>query len=75
MKLMGEEQGGNSASIGIVDTKDPTKKSRKDETLVASVAIKPFIWILWTGVAVLVIGFFTAVFRRRKELFIKENNN
>jgi len=74
MKLSGEEQGGNSASIGIVDTKDPTKKSRKDETLVASVAIKPFIWVLWTGVAVLVIGFFIAVFRRRKELFAKEGN-
>ncbi|MBI5403937.1 MAG: cytochrome c biogenesis protein CcsA [Ignavibacteriae bacterium] len=72
MKLQDESKGGNSASIAIVDTKDPNKKSRKDETLVASVATKPFIWVLWTGVAVLVIGFFTAVYRRRKELFAKQ---
>jgi cytochrome c-type biogenesis protein CcmF len=71
MKLLGEEQGGNKASIAIVDTKDPTKNARKDETLVASIAIKPFIWVLWTGVGILVIGFFVAVYRRRKELFIK----
>lgn len=71
MKLLGEEKGGNKASIGIVDAKDPTKSSRKVETLVASIAIKPFIWVLWTGVAILVIGFFVAVYRRRKELFAK----
>jgi cytochrome c-type biogenesis protein CcmF len=69
MKLLGEEQGGNNATIAIVNLKDPSSKnSRKEETLVASVAIKPFIWVLWTGVAVLVLGFFISVFRRRKEL-------
>jgi len=75
MKLMDESKGGNSASIAIVDLKDPNKKSKKDETLVISVATKPFIWVLWTGVGVLVLGFFTAVYRRRKEIFVKENGN
>lgn len=75
MKLQDESKGGNIASLAIVDTKDPNKKSRKEETLVASVATKPFIWVLWTGVAVLVLGFFVAVYRRRKELFAKEINS
>ena len=72
MKLLGDEQGGNKASIAIVNIKDPkSKNARKDETLVASIAVKPFIWVLWTGVVVLVVGFFFSVFRRRKELFAK----
>lgn len=71
MKLLGEEEGGSLASIAIVDLKDPSKNTRKEETLVASVAIKPFIWVLWTGVVILVLGFFVSVYRRRKELFVK----
>jgi cytochrome c biogenesis factor len=71
MKLGGEEQGGSMASIAIVDLKDPSKNVRKDETFVASVAIKPFIWVLWTGTVVFVLGFFVSVYRRRKELFLK----
>ncbi|MCX6163741.1 MAG: cytochrome c biogenesis protein CcsA [Ignavibacteriae bacterium] len=71
MKLLDEEQGGSLASIAVVDLKDPSKNVRKEETLVASIAIKPFIWVLWTGVVILVLGFFLSVYRRRKELFIK----
>jgi len=71
MKLGGEEQGGSVASIAIVDLKNPASNTRKEETLIASVAIKPFIWVLWTGVVVLVLGFFISVYRRRKELFTK----
>jgi cytochrome c-type biogenesis protein CcmF len=71
MKLLGDEQGGNKASIAVVNLKEPSKNSRKEETLVASVAVKPFIWVLWTGVVVLVTGFFFSVIRRRKELFAK----
>jgi cytochrome c-type biogenesis protein CcmF len=72
MKLPGEEQGSSLASIAVVDLKNPSSSNvRKEETLVASVAIKPFIWVLWTGVAILVIGFFVSVFRRRKELLAK----
>lgn len=73
MKLGGEEQGGSQATIAIVDLKDTSKNLRKEETLIASVAIKPFIWVLWTGIVVLVLGFFVSVYRRRKELFIKVN--
>lgn len=71
MKLQGEEQGGSLATIAVVDLKNPSTNTHKEETLVASVAIKPFIWVLWTGVIVLVIGFFISVYRRRKEIFVK----
>jgi cytochrome c biogenesis factor len=71
MKLLGEEQGGSMATIAVVDLKNPNSNVRKDETLIASVAIKPFIWVLWTGVVVFVLGFFVSVYRRRKELFVK----
>lgn len=71
MKLGGEEQGGSQATIAVVDLKSQPNGSMKNETLVANVAIKPFIWVLWTGVIILVIGFFISVYRRRKELFAK----
>lgn len=71
MKLQDDAQGGNKASIAVINLKDPVKNSQKAETLVASVAIKPFIWVLWTGVVVLVLGFVFSVIRRRKELFAK----
>jgi cytochrome c-type biogenesis protein CcmF len=72
MKLHGEEEGGSVATIAVIDLKNSSDNVRKDETLVASVAIKPFIWVLWTGVVILVLGFFLSVYRRRKELFTKE---
>ncbi len=72
MKLQGEEEGGSLATIAIVDLKDPSKNVRKEETIVANIAIKPFIWVLWTGVVILALGFFVSVFRRRKELLVKE---
>jgi cytochrome c-type biogenesis protein CcmF len=67
MKLHGEEEGGNKANIAVVNSADQSKNSRKEETLIASVSIKPFIWVLWTGVVVLVLGFFVSVYRRRIE--------
>ena len=71
MKILGEEQGGSVASIAIVYLKDPNMNNAKNEVLVASVSIKPYIWVLWTGVVVLVFGFFISIIRRRKELFTK----
>lgn len=72
MKLQDEEEGGSLATIAIVDLKDPSKNVRKEETIVANIAIKPFIWVLWTGIVILALGFFVSVFRRRKELLVKE---
>ncbi|MEO8211336.1 MAG: cytochrome c-type biogenesis CcmF C-terminal domain-containing protein [bacterium] len=68
MSVKGEEQGGATATIAIVNNKDKTPKLKTDETLVLTASIKPFINILWTGTGILVIGFFLSILKRRKEL-------
>jgi cytochrome c-type biogenesis protein CcmF len=45
--------------------------SEKKEVLTVTASIKPFINLVWAGVAVMVIGFFVAVTRRLKESLIK----
>ena len=72
MSVKGDNEGGNVAQIAVVNLKKSGASSRKDETLIASVSIKPFIWVLWTGVVILGFGFFIAIIRRRKEL-VKKN--
>jgi cytochrome c biogenesis factor len=42
----------------------------KKEVLTVTASIKPFINFVWTGVAVMVIGFFVAVARRLKESLV-----
>jgi cytochrome c-type biogenesis protein CcmF len=54
-------------SIAKITILDATKVV-KDETLVLSVSVKPFINVLWIGTVVLVLGFFISIFRRSKEL-------
>jgi len=68
MKVLGDDQGGTVATIAVVDARLPV--NIKDETLVVSASIKPFISILWIGTLTLVLGFFISIFRRRKELNI-----
>jgi cytochrome c-type biogenesis protein CcmF len=45
--------------------------SEKKEVLTVTASIKPFINLVWAGVAVMVIGFFVAVTRRLKESLVK----
>lgn len=68
MSVKGEEQGGPTATIAVVNSKNISKKPKADETLVLTASIKPFINILWTGTGVLVLGFFISILKRRKEL-------
>jgi len=70
MSVKGEEEGGTSATVVIMD---PTKVStaQEKETLVVTAHIKPFISVLWTGVLVLFVGFILSIVRRRKELIVK----
>ncbi|KAA0208057.1 cytochrome C biogenesis protein [Ignavibacteria bacterium CHB1] len=56
-----------TASIAIVNT-DETPMHIPEESLVINASIKPFINILWAGTAILVIGFFISIYRRRKDL-------
>jgi len=70
MAVKGEEAGGTSASVVVMD---PTKKGNTNdkETLVVAASIKPFISVLWTGVLILFVGFILSIVRRRKEIMIK----
>jgi len=68
MNVQGEEQGGSQATIAIVDALKSDNTAAKEETLVLSASVKPFIDIVWTGVGILFIGFVLSVIRRRKEL-------
>jgi cytochrome c-type biogenesis protein CcmF len=45
--------------------------SQTNEMLTVTASIKPFINLVWAGVAVMVIGFFVAVSRRLKESLVK----
>ncbi len=68
MSIKGEEEGGATATIAVVNNKDTSPAPKADETLVLTASIKPFINILWTGTGILVFGFFLSILKRRKEL-------
>jgi cytochrome c-type biogenesis protein CcmF len=70
MSVKGEEAGGTTASVAILD---PTKVNTADqkETLVVAASIKPFISVLWSGVVIMFAGFILSIVRRRKDLMVK----
>ncbi|MEO6694083.1 MAG: cytochrome c-type biogenesis CcmF C-terminal domain-containing protein [Ignavibacteria bacterium] len=68
MIVKGEDQGGPTATIAVVNNKNASLTPKADETLVLTASVKPFINVLWTGTLVLVLGFFISILRRRKEL-------
>ena len=68
MVVNGEEKGGATATIAVVNKNTAKDKPRADETLVLTASVKPFINVLWAGTGILVIGFFISILRRRKEL-------
>ncbi len=49
------------------ETKDTSIQTEGNEVLSVTASIKPFVSLVWTGVAVMVIGFFIAMTRRLKE--------
>ena len=51
----------------INDTQDHSMEKPKEEVLFITASIKPYISLVWTGVVVMVLGFFIAVARRLKE--------
>jgi cytochrome c biogenesis factor len=44
--------------------------NQTNEVLTVTASIKPFISLVWAGVAVMVIGFFVSMIRRLKESMI-----
>ncbi len=67
MSVKGENMGGTTATIAVVDNSKGMSQM-KEETLVISAAVKPFISVLWTGVLILFVGFILSIIRRKKEL-------
>ena len=68
MSIKGEEEGGTTATIAVVNKNNTSHNHRTDETLVLTASVKPFINVLWIGTGVLVLGFFISILKRRKEL-------
>jgi len=68
MSIKGEDEGGATATIAVVNNKLSSQKPKADETFVITASIKPFINVLWAGTGILVLGFFISILRRRKEL-------
>ncbi|HCA42519.1 MAG TPA: cytochrome C biogenesis protein [Bacteroidetes bacterium] len=70
MNIVGEDQGGATATLAIVDnrTKQPKEGDVTAESLIINASIKPFINILWAGTIILVMGFFISIIKRKKEI-------
>jgi len=49
------------------ETESQTTQTTTNEVLSVSASIKPFVNLVWAGVAIMVIGFFIAMTRRLKE--------
>jgi len=57
----------STATFALVDKRKPSKQ--QDDTLIATVGIKPYIGILWTGSFIMIFGFFYAIIRRLKNVY------
>jgi len=56
------------SSVAIaIDRDGENTKSEKNEVLVVEASVKPFISLLWTGTAILLVGFIVSIFRRATE--------
>ena len=65
VKLKGSGAEENTAEVAVIDKTNPATP-KKSETLVAKVAIKPYIGVLWAGAFTLIGGFFYSATRRLK---------
>jgi len=55
------------SSIDDTDTQTTSVQTGGNEILMVTASIKPFVSLVWAGVAIMVIGFFIAMTRRLKE--------
>lgn len=61
-----EELANSRARIRVASSSVPSPPERRAITV--DISIKPFILLVWGGVMVMVVGFFIAMLRRRREL-------
>ena len=67
-------------SAGVIDiafstldgseSQSPAVKTESNEVLSVTASIKPFVNLVWAGVAIMVVGFFVSMVRRLKESMI-----
>ena len=74
MNVKSKEEGGSEITLSIVDSENSTQQNQND-ILIVTVAVKPFISVLWIGTGVLVLGFFISIIRRRNEIASKNSNS
>ena len=68
MNVKGQgDKDSSSAEIAVVDSKKQSSK-KQTETFVATIAIKPYIGVLWFGAFIMVVGFMYSIFRRVKDI-------
>lgn len=49
----------------------PVNPQQSSEVLTVAASIKPFVSLVWTGILIMVLGFFVSVARRLKESFVE----
>jgi cytochrome c-type biogenesis protein CcmF len=69
-ELLNLTAGSIDIALSTLDGTQQTTQQQNKETLTVSASIKPFVNLVWMGVAVMVFGFFVAVARRLKESLV-----
>ena len=70
VRLVNLAAGKIDLSLTSLEVEKIQQVEEKKEVLTVTASVKPFINFVWTGVAVMVIGFFVAVARRLKESLV-----
>lgn len=69
MNVSGQGSSDSSkAELSIIDYRKQKDFKPKGEIFVATIAVKPFIGVLWTGAFIMVFGFMYSIIRRVKDI-------
>jgi len=58
------------STLDGTESQSPAVKTESNEVLSVTASIKPFVNLVWAGVAIMVVGFFVSMVRRLKESMI-----
>lgn len=70
MNVKDEKTGGSTAVIAVSDKGN----KNQSESIIVSVSLKPYINVLWSGIAILFIGYLVAVIKRRKDILLNNKS-
>lgn len=68
MNVKNEQNPVSSAKIVVTNEETKAKFKKQEEIMITSVAIKPFIGVLWLGAFIMIFGFFYSIIKRVKDL-------